>query len=488
MQVNRPRILAVLPGFIPSTMITVVKPLVNLHRAGRIFARIVLESQAGRNDTDWADAIVLCRNTEPRHAPLLAAAQSRGTPLIYDLDDNLFELPPNCEGLSRLRDASRQAMLEEYLRAAALVRVYSQPLADRVAALNPRVVQTFAPVDMSLVPPPPPAAEPTRPPGPIKIVYATSRTQDPLCEIFWPALARILGRYAGPGRGPFLGLPSAEGSWEGERYRPSYSPSFILPAQRPAPRPDLPIRPLPAAFFPRRIRHRSGPLAGRRLLSLENQQQVPRVRRQRHRRHLFAQRRLFPLCRSTKSPACWCPTMPTDWHDAIERLIEDAALRTRIQQEARQYVREHYAQEKFEQLFLEQIRDVLSMPAESPALAVSRAASPWNATRRLPVPGVARSGNRPIDPARLLPPPGRTGRRSLGTLRRLGPRRAGPRSAGSSTTAAWPPGCAGSFGVRPVGREGRRVSRSRNWPCTLCRFSANFRPSPPTCHIHFGCT
>ena len=40
--VNPPRILAVLPGFIPSTMITVVKPLVGLHRSGRIVARIVL--------------------------------------------------------------------------------------------------------------------------------------------------------------------------------------------------------------------------------------------------------------------------------------------------------------------------------------------------------------------------------------------------------------------------------------------------------------
>ena len=137
----RPRVLAVLPGFIPSTMITVVKPLMNLHRAGRISARIVLESQAGRNDIDWAEAIVLCRNTEPRHAPLLAAIRTRGTPLIYDLDDNLFELPPNCDGSSREREASRQAMLEEYLRAAALVRVYAEPLADRVAALNPRVVQ-----------------------------------------------------------------------------------------------------------------------------------------------------------------------------------------------------------------------------------------------------------------------------------------------------------------------------------------------------------
>ena len=92
-------------------------------------------------------------------------------------------------------------MLEEYLRAAALVRVYSQPLADRVAALNPRVVQTFAPVDLSLVPP----QRETRPPGPIKIVYATSRTQDALCEIFLPALARILGRYAGRVEAHFWG-------------------------------------------------------------------------------------------------------------------------------------------------------------------------------------------------------------------------------------------------------------------------------------------
>ena len=38
------------------------------------------------------------------------------------------------------------------------------------------------------------------------------------------------------------------------------------------------------------------------------------------------------------------------WHDAIERLIEDEALRTRIQRQAWRYVHEHYAQEKFEQL------------------------------------------------------------------------------------------------------------------------------------------
>ena len=41
-----------------------------------------------------------------------------------------------------------------------------------------------------------PAPARDRPPGPIKIVYATSRTQDALCEIFGPP-STDLSRYAG---------------------------------------------------------------------------------------------------------------------------------------------------------------------------------------------------------------------------------------------------------------------------------------------------
>ena len=185
---RRPHVLAVLPHFIPSAMITVVKPMLNLHRAGRIAARIVLEPQAGRRDLDWADAVVFCRNSEPRYRPFLAAARARGVPTIYDLDDNLLELPPDCEGSSQVRETSRQAMIEEYLGSASLVRVYSPLVAERVAAMNERVTRIVAPVDLSLVP----ADEKPRPRGPIRIVYATSRTHDALCEIFLPALAQIL--------------------------------------------------------------------------------------------------------------------------------------------------------------------------------------------------------------------------------------------------------------------------------------------------------
>ncbi len=96
------------------------------------------------------------------------------------------------------------------------------------------------------------------------------------------------------------------------------------------------------------------------------------------------------------------------WHDAIVRLIDDETLRTRIQRHARQYVREHYAQEKFEGLFLEQIREVLGRPAASRPLRRRESAA---ATGQPPAAGFLRRLAAEV-------------RRSLATLRRVGPRQA----------------------------------------------------------------
>ncbi len=388
MNATRPRILAVLPGFIPSTMITVVKPLVNLHRCGRISARIVLESQAGKNDVGWADAIVLCRNAEPRYAPLLAAIQSRGAPLIYDLDDNLFELPVNCGDLSRVRESSRQAMLEEYLRAAALVRVYSQPLADRAAALNSRVVRTFAPVDLSLVPP----QRESRPPGPIKIVYATSRVQDALYEIFWPALVSILSRYAGRVEAHFwgfrppqiAGLPNVRHHGlicQYDRYLRRFSRAGY----------DIGLAPLPDdVFFRSKTNNKFREYGASGIAGIYSHIQV------------------YSDCVENEISGLLVANDAGQWHDAIVRLIDDETLRTRIQRHARQYVREHYAQEKFEGLFLEQIREVLGRPAASRPLRRRESAA---ATGQPPAAGFLRRLAAEV-------------RRSLATLRRVGPRQA----------------------------------------------------------------
>ncbi len=413
MRVDPPRILAVLPGFIPSTMITIVKPLVNLHRAGSIRARIVLEQQAGLADIEGADAIVFCRNADPRHASLLAAARARGTPLIYDLDDNLFELPPKCEDRSGIREAPQQAMLEEYLRSAALVRVYSRPLAERVAVLNPRVARTFAPVDMSLVPP----LRETRPPGPIKIAYATSRTQDALCAIFWPALERILSRYADRVEVHFWGCrppQSASGRCAGpcnvrhhglicqyDRYLRRFSGAGY----------DIGLAPLPDDIFYRSKTNNKFREYGASGIA-----------------GIYSQNDVYSDCVRHEVTGLLVANDASAWYDAMERLIEDESLRMRIRRQARQYVAEHYAQEKFEQLFLEQLHEVLSRPAgqAAPVAEAAVPGRPWRETRTSCPCRVessasgAKSAALPRRRARL----GDRARRSLGTLHQLGPRQA----------------------------------------------------------------
>jgi hypothetical protein len=350
---DRPRILAVLPGFIPSTMITVVKPLVNMHRAGRIFARIMLEWQAKRKDIAWADAIVFCRNTDPRYAPLLAAANARGTPVIYDLDDNLFDLPPDCAELARLRETSRQAMLEKYLKTAALVRVYSQPLADRVATLNPRIAQIFAPVDLSLMPP----LSDDRPLGPIKIVYATSRTQDALHTIFWPALVRILSRYAGRVEAHFCGCrPPQNVTLPGIRHHglicqyDRYLRCFSRAGY------DIGLAPLPDDDFYRSKTNNKFREYGACGIA-----------------GIFSCNEVYCRCVRHEVSGLLVANADDDWYRAIERLIVDESLRMRIRRQAWQYVSEHHAQERFEQLFLEQLHGVLGGPGVSAPLQVESA-------------------------------------------------------------------------------------------------------------------
>jgi hypothetical protein len=60
------------------------------------------------------------------------------------------------------------------------------------------------------------------------------------------------------------------------------------------------------------------------------------------------------------------------WFEAMARLVEDAALRKRIQEQACQYARQHYNQEKFCAVWLEQIRAVLAKKSAAQTVLVER--------------------------------------------------------------------------------------------------------------------
>jgi hypothetical protein len=96
------------------------------------------------------------------------------------------------------------------------------------------------------------------------------------------------------------------------------------------------------------------------------------------------------------------------WHDAMQRLIEDAPLRTRIQLRARRYVEENYSQEEFEALFLEQLQEVVGLPVEELRAGKNTSAVPAGQPNRVSYLG------------RL----GAQAQHALGTALRLSPRQA----------------------------------------------------------------
>jgi len=253
-------------------------------------------------------------------------------------------------------------------------------------------------------------------------VYATSRTQDALGEIFRPALARILGRYGERVEAHFWGcrppqlaaLPNVRHHGLICRYD-----RFLRRFSRAGY--DIGLAPLPDDLFYRsKTNNKFREYGASRIAGIYSHNDV------------------YADCVEHEVTGLLAPNDADHWHDALERLIEDEALRTRIQRQARQYVREHYAQEKFEELFLEQLQEVLSMPAGSAPANVARAAHPastmatccpgrpWNAAHAR---GLCRAASSaPAATPWAMPGAFRRlsdqARRSLRTLRRLGPRRA----------------------------------------------------------------
>jgi glycosyltransferase involved in cell wall biosynthesis len=185
-----PRIVAILPGFITSTIMNVINPMLLFQKQNEISFKVIYEPYFQIGKLSLPDLVLFCRNTEPAYSTLDKLFLHK-IPYIYDLDDNFFDIPFDHELAKYHRTPERIAMLTKYLENAQIVRVYSQPLLDRVRPLNPNVDFVKASINWPIIN----STEPAKHPNLIKIVYPTSRREDPLVEIFVPALEIILKKY-----------------------------------------------------------------------------------------------------------------------------------------------------------------------------------------------------------------------------------------------------------------------------------------------------
>ncbi len=333
---RRPRVLAILPGFIPSTQLHIVKPLVALNRAGWIEATVALEHGVFHHSLDRADVVVFCRNTEPAYNWILDFALARGKPVVYDLDDNFFELPPTTEVGRYHRAPERLEQLERYLKNAALVRVYSEALREQIGRLNPNVVQVDGPIDWTLIPSRPKRSDPDK----VRIVYPTSRVEDELARVFLDDLERLLAVYDGQLEMCFWGYhPRKLRGHPAVRFIPAianYDRFFRNFARFGF---DVGLAPLRDDLFHRSktdVKFREYAACG-----------IAGV---------YSNVGSYAKSVEHEVTGLLVSNQPGSWFDALSRLVKDAGLRHLIQDRAREYVRNHYDLQWVQEVWCRQLQ------------------------------------------------------------------------------------------------------------------------------------
>lgn len=190
------RILIIIPGFIPSTIIGILRPLAELERRGEIELRLRLSqvSVLLSRDIDWCDAAVFCRNCETQDLIALYELKQKGKKIIYEVDDNFEEISLETEVGRYHRAFFRLHALSRFFSFADVTRVYSAGLQLRAQSHGAHTQLNKSYFDASII------EGLARPKGDgvIRIAYPTSRIDDRALEnILFGAARVILDRYPG---------------------------------------------------------------------------------------------------------------------------------------------------------------------------------------------------------------------------------------------------------------------------------------------------
>lgn len=345
------KVLAILPGLIPSTIIDVVNPLSYLHKVGRVEIRITIETLVKKRDLDWCDIVILCRNMQLETADWFIYLQNRGVPYIYDLDDNFFEARKDPVLGSYFGEPSRFQVFQNYIKHASLVRAYSTRTQRSVFDLNSCVEEVKSPIAWDYILP----VKNKRMNSEVNIVYSTSRSQDYLADIFKPALVRVLEKYSSRVTVHFLGYnPPEFKKFNNVKFQPiifDYE-KFLKNFSRAGY--DIGLAPLLNDEF-----------------HLSKTNNKFREYAASHIAGIYSNVEVYSNCVAQNRTGILVENDSSQWFDVIEMLIEKMDIRVELQKRAYEQVRAAYSQTHFAEVWFQQISRVL---ADAKAKSIVQAA------------------------------------------------------------------------------------------------------------------
>jgi len=192
-------VVIIIPAFIPSTIIGILKPLQSLERQRLVKIRVAvtfINHLNFKRDIFWSDIVIFCRNCEFQELELLYYAKKNAKKIIYELDDNFFEIPLKTDIGIYHRSVQRLHVVRRFIELSDEVRIYSSHLKKIIeqftdsAKIN--LIKSYFDHDAIKL-----LTKDKKDKNQIRIAYPTGRIDDPALEnIIFLAIRKIMIEYS----------------------------------------------------------------------------------------------------------------------------------------------------------------------------------------------------------------------------------------------------------------------------------------------------
>lgn len=172
------RVLVIAELLIPTLTIGIIRPFIGLEKKNIIELKIKKPGRISNRDIKWCDIGLFCRSQSEKEYTVLLRLKEFNKKIIYDIDDNFFQIPTHTSVGAVHGSSENLFNLEMFLRLSDLVTVYSRGMLDEVKHYNDNVKLLKCYFDDSILA----SVDKDACTKKVKIAYATGRAPDEQVE------------------------------------------------------------------------------------------------------------------------------------------------------------------------------------------------------------------------------------------------------------------------------------------------------------------